>query len=677
MLSISTLGGVRLELGGNPLDLRSRKAAAVVAYLGLHPTGVETRERLCGLLWSESANEQARSSLRQVVHGLRSSLEEAGFSGLIIERDVVGLNRSLIEIDAQRILDDLEGGQVPARLASMDLPQETLLRGLDDLDPGLDVWLAIQRRLWRERLETVLFVLSSQQPSIETRLAAATVLVNIDPTNEDACRTLMRARASRGEISAALKIYNRLWEHLGEEYDMEPSPETQALAVELKSLPLDQNAPAPSWASATTLPPQVPARTHYAVVVGDIDLRAIAAQSAYLVTGLRQELISRLVRFREWSIFDGRHVDATSNAAFSKRWPDHVLLNTHVFEHRGQLKISFHLRQEAVGSVIWSDSFLCRIDDWFEVERELVSRIAATLNLHVSTARLIEAAGAPSVPLDIYDRWLKGQAIIMNWKPDRDQARAIYRGILQEAPHFSPAHSSLAQLENMEHLALPGTFRTSERETLGLDHARQALRYDPFDSRAHLCFGWGSAMNGHFDQAYSAFRTALQLNENDPWTINSAALGCAYCGDVDRGMRSIEQALGWGLKPSAFHAAYQGAIRFMAGDYAAALRAYEQAGDIIGDLAAWKAATFAKLGHRRQAAEAMDHFRAHIAKRWTGEDAPTDERMAAWFLHCFPVRSREVWDSLREGVEAAGLSLPDEDDIPRRPHKAQPQCEMT
>ncbi len=44
--------------------------------------------------------------------------------------------------------------------------------------------------------------------------------------------------------------------------------------------------------------------------------------------------------------------------------------------------------------------------------------------------------------------------------------------------------------------------------------------------------------------------------------------------------------------------------------------------------------------------------------------------MSGWlpgFLHCFPVRSRVVWENLREGVEASGLAVPDEEAIPRRP----------
>lgn len=239
MLSLAALGGAKVTFGGRILDVRSKKATALLLFLALRPTGSESRERLCGLLWSESPNEKARTSLRQVLHGLKQALDSVGFSGLVLERDEVRLERSHYELDTRTVVDELRAGRVPPSLSSLNLPHEALLQGLDGLDPSFDVWLAIERRLWRERLESLLFPLSKGQGGDDVAVAAAMVLMNIDPTNEEACRILMRHRAARGEISAALKIYNALWSHLEDEYDMEPSPETQALAVELKSAPGD------------------------------------------------------------------------------------------------------------------------------------------------------------------------------------------------------------------------------------------------------------------------------------------------------------------------------------------------------------------------------------------------------------------------------------------------------
>src|SRR5260370_33665386 len=82
-LSVSLVGRFGLRFNGRPVELRTRKAAAVLGYLALSETKQESRERLVGLLWSRSDEEKARASLRQVVRELRSVLEDAGYGGFV------------------------------------------------------------------------------------------------------------------------------------------------------------------------------------------------------------------------------------------------------------------------------------------------------------------------------------------------------------------------------------------------------------------------------------------------------------------------------------------------------------------------------------------------------------------------------------------------------------------
>ena len=61
MLSIAALGGFDLAISGSRVELRSRKAQGLLVYLLLNPIESETRERLCGLLWSEFPENNARA----------------------------------------------------------------------------------------------------------------------------------------------------------------------------------------------------------------------------------------------------------------------------------------------------------------------------------------------------------------------------------------------------------------------------------------------------------------------------------------------------------------------------------------------------------------------------------------------------------------------------------------
>src|SRR5262249_26645895 len=64
-LVISLFGGGAFSFAGRDIALRNRKARAMLAYLALSERGEEQRERLAGLLWSESSEAHARATLRQ------------------------------------------------------------------------------------------------------------------------------------------------------------------------------------------------------------------------------------------------------------------------------------------------------------------------------------------------------------------------------------------------------------------------------------------------------------------------------------------------------------------------------------------------------------------------------------------------------------------------------------
>src|SRR4051812_46200267 len=90
-LAFSLFGTFAVRYAGRPIEIKSKKAQALLGYLLLNSSLRESRERLSGLLWSESTEEKARTSLRQTLHQLREALEAAGFAGLRIGHDEIGL----------------------------------------------------------------------------------------------------------------------------------------------------------------------------------------------------------------------------------------------------------------------------------------------------------------------------------------------------------------------------------------------------------------------------------------------------------------------------------------------------------------------------------------------------------------------------------------------------------
>src|SRR5437899_8018224 len=130
-LSVSLVGRLGVRFNGRTIELRTRKAGAVLSYLALLESKQESRERLVGLLWSRSDEEKARASLRQVVRELRTAFEGVGYGGFSAGRLSIHLDPEKVEVDIESIIRLAENGGVhPLLLNTPDLG-EKILEGMD------------------------------------------------------------------------------------------------------------------------------------------------------------------------------------------------------------------------------------------------------------------------------------------------------------------------------------------------------------------------------------------------------------------------------------------------------------------------------------------------------------------------------------------------------------------
>ena len=67
------LGKPELILDGQPLPVTARKSLALFVFLALNE-GPVSRQRLAGLIWGETAEAEARASLRTALNRLPRAL---------------------------------------------------------------------------------------------------------------------------------------------------------------------------------------------------------------------------------------------------------------------------------------------------------------------------------------------------------------------------------------------------------------------------------------------------------------------------------------------------------------------------------------------------------------------------------------------------------------------------
>lgn len=700
MLSIQVLGHFELRLDGRVIELPGRKARALLGYLVLNESCEESRERLVGLLWSKSNNERARGSLRQCLREIRTAIPDSAFGGFDnTGRLAIKLDRSRLDVDLWTVLDGAKKGKAPERLLDGPGLLEDMLHDLNSVDPQFSDWLTAKRTTLRERiLRDLEAPLRKDVQEEEDGLRLARVVLNLDPSHEEACRKIMRTLAAQGDAIGAQRVYKQLWDHLDEVYGAEPDPKTVDLIAEIKTGTLSagdanprvpQRAPDPLLAipamqliqlptltgrgplparahdgpaarRTTQIPPTILGATNQPRPAGNTKLvLSIAAfavsgpvgSPVHILQGFRRELIASLVRFREWAVREA----TAGDSEHAGRNADEYTLEAHGTHVGGSIRLSLTLKETATADFLWSEILDLNLENLFDAQRVVVRRIATALNVHLSAGRLASLAPRPTENLKAYDIWLLGQATILSFDQQKwAKAEAMFRQAIEQFPNFAPAYSSLAQIYNVRHIVHPGEFRDPARAEESLRIAKEAARLDPIDSRSQLCLGWSHAMAKQYEQALIHFPLAYELNNNDPWTLISSANLFAFCGDHGRAQHIANRLLQMPLEPSPVQWAYQTSIRFLAGDYSGCVEAARAAGDTNPNVPGYMTAALFHLGRLDDARVALANFFECIRTRWTSVSAASEHEITRWFLSMFPIANPSDWMRLRDGLRGAG-----------------------
>jgi DNA-binding SARP family transcriptional activator/TolB-like protein len=654
-IHLELIGGFRLLIDGQPQRIKNRKAQALIAYLALAPGLSESRERLAGLLWSESSEEKARASLRQTLHDLRVVLDPQDIGLVAFAHAEIVLDPKLLAVDVWDLLQVHAQGAVSPHFFKEKRLADSLLVGFEDLDPSFRLWLLVQRQSLHERMTRLLEQkIGMDHVAANDRRLYAEALLNLDPTHEGACQFLMLHFAERGDTVSALRIYKALWELLDEEYEIEPSRKTQELVAQLKMGEIKEAADLSPRVMPLNLPlsPAVAIDpTPLLIIVKSFVNDGVTDDKLHIVEGFRHELIASLVRFRELAVFEDS--EGTGGDPRIKESATGVAIEGRAFAEDGSLYLTLMLRERVTRRFLWSTRQRLSLERWYESQQSVIRQLAGILKIQISQERMTRIAKLPAVDVDIFDRWLVAQDLQLRWRPQEE----MFRGIILEAPAFGSAYSSLTQIINVRHIVFPGVMRSKELEREALEAATKAVQIDPFDSRAQLCLAWVHTFNGDFTSAVLSFQLARELNDSDPWTLVSTAQGLAFCGEQEDADKLANEVLQFGFGASPLNWSYLVGIRFLAGNYAGSVVAAQHANDAILNLRAWKAAALAHLGRLDDARSEAALFLDLIGKNWFGKPNPSPADITAWFLHCFPISNGSAIETLRDGLAKAGLPV--------------------
>jgi DNA-binding SARP family transcriptional activator len=251
-LQLSLFGVPIVKHGEHTLTFSTRKALALLVYLAVEG-GTHARKTLSESFWPELDAEHGRAVLRATLFELRKLLERSHGPGeqahLLVERDTLGLAQDssllldlrLVEAVSKRIgrrgapLVDQVDGELQAQLEQATrLVRGPFLAGFTLRDaPFFDDWTRQQREYWHLRMHQLFDALSrlyERADEMERAFETVSRWLSFDPLDEEGYRRLMRLRFSSGDRVGALRAYTTCCEVLAHELELEPEPETVALA---------------------------------------------------------------------------------------------------------------------------------------------------------------------------------------------------------------------------------------------------------------------------------------------------------------------------------------------------------------------------------------------------------------------------------------------------------------
>jgi DNA-binding SARP family transcriptional activator len=265
VLSLCLFGPPRIEIDGTAINVDTRKALALIAYLAT--TGQQhSRDTLVALLWPENDQPHARAALRRTLSALNKALKGMW---LDIDRETIGLNfHADPQIDVQvfrRLLAECRTHGHPANetctaceqplTAAVALYQNDFLAGFSLRDsPEFDDWQLYQADTLRREFAAALEGLTrchSAAHHFDTSILYARRWLALDRLHEPAHRQLMLLYAWAGQRTAALRQYRECVQALEQELGVSPLESTSQLYQLIKEnhiSPLPPPLPAPSIA---------------------------------------------------------------------------------------------------------------------------------------------------------------------------------------------------------------------------------------------------------------------------------------------------------------------------------------------------------------------------------------------------------------------------------------------
>jgi TolB-like protein/class 3 adenylate cyclase len=360
-------------------------------------------------------------------------------------------------------------------------------------------------------------------------------------------------------------------------HDLGPT-QLKNIAEPIRVYSLDVGKPAQAKAAPAPATDK-PIRPRLSIVVLPFANIGGGPEEEHFVDGVTESLTTDLSRIRRAVVigrntaftYKGKHVDLKQ---IGRELNVRYVLEGSVQRGENRIRVNVQLIDAETGSHLWAERFDKRMADLFDMQDEIVARLANTLNGQLAAAEARRAEQAPSP--DSMDLYFQGLAWFNKGAtPDNvAQARSFFDRALTADPGNVDALIESARVDAADgalsfvvdpmaalaaaeakltkalslvpdhagaHMYLGLVDMLTKRAAQGIAECEHALELDRNLATAHSSIGFGKILIGRAEEAEAHIGEALRLSPRD----SMAHTWMTDAGSAKNHLGSFEQAVGW------------------------------------------------------------------------------------------------------------------------------------
>ena len=617
-VALRLFGCFRVTRNGEHAALpASRRVRALIAYLVMAPRPVH-RARLCELFWDVS--NDPRGELRWCLTKIRGLLGDPSHECVKAENDWVSIDAATIEVDAlwvaARIAAATSGGDLDLLKQLAAKFEGEFLEGFEaDRIPLFEAWLIGERQRFQGFHADVLSRIIALLPKTGEALPYIRKRLDLLPCDVAAHRDLLAALAACGRIAegeahleAATHLFrsqeltsaplDMAWREQRQLAARETRPESSPLPVAPPAAVTIEVGSAVHTAEVKAGPPRLSI-----VVLPFVNISGDPEQE-YFVDGVTESLTTDLSRISGCFViarntaftYKSNSVDAR---AIGRELNVRYVLEGGVQRSGARMRVNVQLIDAESSSHLWSDRFDKPLADLFDMQDEIVARLANSLNTQLVTAEARRGERAPNPDsMDLYFQGMawynKGQTLEC-----MSQARGFFERALTLDPHDVGALVGSASVDvqdasnyiaddRWERLASAETALTkalslapdhalahiimgfgqiyTNRAAQGIAECERALALDPNLGDAHVVIGLAKIVIGRFEETEAHVQEAFRLSPRDKYLFGwrvIAGVAQLYLGSDEKAVTCFRRSLEISRNHHAAHYYLAGALALL------------------------------------------------------------------------------------------------------------------